>query len=84
MLLVNNRPLFPYVKKLDYILNPWGYGSFPMAIRLDESTTVEMVVRGVKPKKKDAEEPEKGPTVGGRIMGRFWYNPAYGNARNGG
>ena len=27
MILVNNRPLYPY-PNLDRIVNPWGYGSF--------------------------------------------------------
>ena len=26
-------------------MNPWGYGSFGVAIRLDENATVEFVVR---------------------------------------
>jgi hypothetical protein len=72
IILVNKRLLYPYVR-LEHIVNPWGYGSFGVAIRLDENATVEFVVRNTG----DASEIER---VGGRIVGRFWYNPAYGDA----
>jgi hypothetical protein len=69
-LLVNNHSLFPYLN-LRHIVNPWGYGSYPLNIRLDESASVEFVIRRLK---------EEGSVrVGGRIMGRFWYNPCYGD-----
>lgn len=75
LLLINNRPLFPYLK-LDRILNPWGCSSFPIAIRLDENAKVEFVVRNV-----GGSAITK---VGGRIMGRYWFNADYGNlARKG-
>src|SRR5882724_10325091 len=45
-LLVNNHPLFPYFA-LRHIANPWGYGSFPVNIRLDEDSTLEFIVSGV-------------------------------------
>ena len=73
---VNHRPLFPYVQ-LEHIVNPWGYGSFGLTIRLDENATVEFIIRNnnyIPPAKKKIER------VGGRIVGRFWYNPAYGDA----
>jgi hypothetical protein len=72
-LLTNNRPLYPYLS-LSRIVNPWGYGSFPVAIRLDDGATVELVVR-------NAGYPASGPItrIGGRIVGRFWYNAAYGD-----
>jgi len=93
-ILVNSHALFPYIN-LRRIVNPWGYGSFPVNIRLPEDSTVEFVVRGVTD---DDELPrsvpriskslrtiEGGPTetainlVGGRIVGRFWYNASYGD-----
>jgi hypothetical protein len=79
--LVNNHALFPYVN-LRHIVNPWGYGSYAVNIRLDEGATVELVVRGVVP-----DSTSGLPTgddinvVGGRLVGRFWYNPAYGSMR---
>ena len=71
---VNNRPLYPYIN-LDHIVNPWGWGSFGVSIRLDENATVEFVVRNI-------SYPTSGEItrVGGRVVGRFWYNPAYGDA----
>ena len=77
-ILENNRPLYPYLG-LRWILNPWGYGSFPIAIRLSENAVVEFVVRGI-------GSVAGGPRVakvGGRIVGRFWYNPEYGHAASG-
>ncbi len=76
---VNRRPLYPYLR-LEHIVNPWGYGSFGVAIRLDENATVEFTVRntGYTPDPADPEREIK--RVGGRIVGRFWYNPIYGDA----
>ena len=72
MLLVNNRPLYPYLN-FDRIVNPWGYGSFQIAIRLDDSATIEFVVRRVNNATSNITQ------VGGRIVGRYWYNAAYGD-----
>ena len=76
-LLVNNHSLFPYLN-LRHIVNPWGYGSYPLNIRLDEYASVELVARRVKAA---VEIPilDRVTRVGGRIMGRFWYNPCYGD-----
>ena len=70
---INRRPLYPYLT-LDRIVNPWGYGSFPVSIRLDENAGLEFIVRRV----------SKGTShhikrIGGRIVGRYWYNAAYGD-----
>ena len=58
---------------LDRILNPWGNGSFQIAIRLDDSAVLEFSVRRI-----DAR-PLAITAVGGRIVGRYWYNAAYGD-----
>ncbi|MBE7500245.1 MAG: hypothetical protein HS113_08050 [Verrucomicrobiales bacterium] len=73
---VNHRPLYPYVR-LEHIVNPWGFGSFPVVIRLEEAATLEFVVRNL-----NAPAPPAGriARVGGRLTGRFWYNPRYGDA----
>jgi hypothetical protein len=76
LILVNNRPLYPYIN-LEAIVNPWGYGSFPVAIRLDENATVEFVVRNVDYSVSTGDRINK---VGGRIVGRYWFNPAYNDA----
>jgi hypothetical protein len=79
LILVNNRPLDPYLD-LQHIINPWGYGSFPVNIRLDLEAKVEFVVRN------EGYDLDTGNQnrlrihfVGGRIVGRYWYNPAYGD-----
>ena len=69
-LLVNNHALFPYIN-LRHIVNPWGFGSYEINIRLDEGSTIEMVAHVV-------GDVQSIQTIGGRIVGRFWYNPAYG------
>jgi hypothetical protein len=69
----NGQPRDPYLT-FGHIINPWGYGGFPVQLRLEEGCLIELVIRNV------------GGTslkeVGGRITGRFWYNTAYGGAPN--
>jgi hypothetical protein len=84
--LVNNRPLHPYLD-LEHIINPWGYGSFMVRIRLDLDAKVELVVRNeacaLDPNQNEDESRWRRAfihLVGGRIVGRYWYNPAYGDA----
>ena len=72
LILINRRPLYPYTN-LDRIINPWGNGSFQVSIRLDENSTVEFLVRRLSDKAPEVT------TVGGRILGRYWYNAAYGD-----
>jgi hypothetical protein len=78
-LLINGHGLFPYMH-LRRIVNPWGEACYPVNIRLDESSSLELVARRVS----DAGAPQT-PTavgtvnvVGGRIAGRFWYDESYG------
>lgn len=78
LVLINQRPLYPYLN-LERVINPWGWGSFPVSIRLDENAVVEFVVRNT-----GYAPPAGAPSirrVGGRILGRYWFNPAYGHAR---
>jgi hypothetical protein len=76
LILANDRPLYPYLD-VRWILNPWGYGSFPFSVRLDEGMSMQFVVRCL-----DSSTEVK--WVAGRIAGRYWYNPAYGDvARRG-
>ena len=77
-LLVNNQALFPYIN-LRHIVNPWGYGSYPVNIRLGEDSTIELMARRVTPISSLADPTLN--TIGGRIVGRFWYNPSYGDVR---
>lgn len=74
-ILSNGRPLYPYLA-FERILNPWGYGSFQTGIRLEDGATLEFVVRRV------SADPTPGDPirqVGGRLVGRYWYNDAYGD-----
>ena len=66
-LLVDGRPVAPYTN-IEAILNPWGFGSYPVRIRLPEAAHLAFSVR-LRP---------GGPalniqTVGGRISGRYWF-----------
>lgn len=75
-ILSNNRPLYPYLA-LEWIVNPWGFGSFPVSIRLDDSATVEFVVRNLNYDLTTATD--RIEVVGGRLLGRYWYNAMYGD-----
>jgi hypothetical protein len=68
----NGQPRDPYLT-FDRIINPWGLSGFPINLRLEEGCILEFVIRKV------GNEPEKKLTqVGGRILGRYWYNSVYG------
>lgn len=74
VILLNGRPLYPYVN-LKHVVNPWGYGSFPVAIRLEDSSTLEFLVKGVSASSQlGGSKPTR---VGGRLVGRYWYNHSY-------
>ncbi len=74
LILSNGQPLFPYLP-LRWIVNPWGFGSFQVAVRVDDSATLTFAVRRVAVDSSG----ETITTVGGRLVGRFWYNPGYGD-----
>jgi hypothetical protein len=78
-LLSNGRPLAPYHQRFNLILNPWGFGSFQIALRIEEGATVQLVAKNrgytVAPGALAIER------IGGRIVGRYWYDGAYGDAR---
>jgi len=74
-LISNGQPLSPY-HQMKAILNPWGFGSFQFLLRLPEGALLEMIVR-----RTASVVSSPGRTinlVGGRVVGRFWYNAAYG------
>jgi hypothetical protein len=68
----NGQPREPYLT-FDHLINPWGYGGFPVQLRLEEGCVVELAVRNVNGGSGLA-------LVGGRLTGRYWYNSAYGGA----
>ncbi len=73
---VNQRPMYPYLE-LDHIVNPWGVGSFPVSLRLDDAAVLELVVRRVPTTPDQAAHDIK--KVGGRVTGRYWYDRAFGD-----
>lgn len=71
--IVNGQPCAPY-NGFERIINPWGSNGFPTALRVPEGALVSLVVQNVS---------GSGLTrVGGRLMGRYWYNDAYGGQRD--
>jgi hypothetical protein len=77
VILCNSQPRAPYLPTR-LILNPWGYNSFPIHLRLEEGCVVRFVVRKVPPPAH--EQDILLSQVGGRLLGRYWYNLAYGGA----
>ena len=74
----DGRPLAPWLT-FRRIINPWGLSGFPIHIRLQEGSLTELVVRNVftnvvtlAPRAVPVER------VGGRLLGRYWYNTAFG------
>jgi hypothetical protein len=67
--LSNGRPLAPYLR-FDRILNPWGAQTFQVAVRIEASATIELVAynRAYTPPAAAAID-----RIGGRIVGRYWY-----------
>ena len=56
---------------------PWGLAGFPVSLRLEEGCLVEFVIR------RAGDDRDKTLTkVGGRILGRYWYNTVYGGLPN--
>jgi len=79
LILCNNQPRAPYLPT-SLVLNPWGYNALPIHLRLEEGCTVRFVVRKVSPPADEAEV--KLSQVGGRLLGRTWYNTIYGGTPN--
>jgi hypothetical protein len=72
----NGQPRDPYLT-FEHIINPWGLSGFPMYLRLEEGCVLEFVIRNV-----GANGDNVLTQVGGRILGRYWYNDIYGGAPN--
>jgi hypothetical protein len=74
----DGQPLAPWLT-FRRIINPWGLSGFPVHVRLREGSLLEFVVRfvGKGPIIELAEIPPV-HLVGGRLLGRYWYNPNFG------
>jgi hypothetical protein len=80
-ILADGSPLFPYLS-IRHIVNPWGQGSFPVAVRLPEGATIKFIARGVTaiPALTATPTPKEIKSVAGRLVGRFWYSATSGDA----
>jgi hypothetical protein len=74
----NGQPLSPY-NQLNAIVNPWGFGSFQLSIRLQEGAVLELIARRVA--ETVASPGKQLNSIGGRLVGRYWYNATYGTTR---
>ncbi|MCX7596933.1 MAG: hypothetical protein N2235_24955 [Fischerella sp.] len=72
----NGQPRDPYLG-FDHIINPWGLSGFPVYLRLEEGCVLEFVIRNM-----GASGDHVLSKVGGRILGRYWYNNIYGGLPN--
>ena len=72
----NGQPRDPYLT-FKHIINPWGLSGFPVYLRLEEGCTLEFTIRNL-----GDDQGKPLGTVGGRILGRTWYNTIYGGAPN--
>jgi hypothetical protein len=74
----DGRPLAPWLT-FRRIINPWGLLGFPIDVRLEEGSLTELVVRNVAPGGVlFASSATPVTRVGGRLLGRYWYNTAFG------
>ena len=74
----DGQPLAPWLT-FDRIINPWGLTGFPVHIRLREGCRLEFVVRfKASPNIVFITTAAPVERVGGRLLGRFWYNRAFG------
>jgi hypothetical protein len=73
---INGQPRDPYLA-FDFIRNPWGLSGFPLYLRLEEGCLLEFVLRDV-----GAVGAQRLSVVGGRLVGRYWYNNMFGGAPN--
>ena len=74
----DGQPLAPWLT-FRRIINPWGLSGFPIHIRLREGSLTELVVRfvgeGSTVPVRDLPQVQR---VGGRLLGRYWYNTDFG------
>lgn len=79
LILCNGQPRAPYLPT-SLILNPWGANALAIQLRLEEGCTLRFVVRKITPTAD--ENAVTLSQVGGRLLGRTWYNTIYGGTPN--
>lgn len=72
----DGQPLAPWLT-FRRIINPWGLSGFPIHVRLKEGSLTELVVRFVGGTIFLSTLPTVSQ-VGGRLLGRYWYNTSFG------
>lgn len=89
----NGQSRAPYLA-FQHIINPWGLSGFPLYLRLEEGCVLEFVIRNLnvtdllpdpppgQPHEEDKDKDRRLTKVGGRILGRYWYNNIYGGVPN--
>jgi hypothetical protein len=78
VILCDGHPLTPWLT-FDRIINPWGLGSFPLALRLDASCMLRFVIRNVDVTPRDPLRWLR--QIGGRMVGRYWFDDEHGGRR---
>ena len=73
----DGQPLAPWLT-FRRIINPWGLSGFPIHLRLKEGSLTELVVRFVRPEIILLSGLPPVQQVGGRLLGRYWYNTNFG------
>ncbi len=79
----DGQPRDPYLT-FDRIINPWGLSGFPIYLRLELGSLVQLVAGTVGVGGGPSipvlfrSDPSVVNRVGGRLLGRYWYNPMYG------
>lgn len=71
----NGRARDPYFT-FSHIINPWGVGGPAIALRLEPDSLLEFVVR-----RAGSDQGKPLTRVGGRLVGRAWYDVSYGGER---
>lgn len=78
--LIDRHPVSPFLN-LRWIVNPWD-GCAPFVwVRLSAGARVELIGRRVLPDPNQPPDAVEPAVVGGRITGRYWYDPSYGAPR---
>lgn len=74
----DEQPLAPWLR-FDRVINPWGLAGFPLAVRLPPESKLRLVIRNQNVQPTDGQWLRQ---VGGRIVGRYWFNDEHAGQRS--